>query len=196
MTQQYPGPQNQGQQPYPPQGYPQQPMPQPKKRKAGKIVGFGCLGIVALFVIGGIAASAGGGSDNKSTDNKASGKTSSGSHSSKKDNSTSGGSSDDKAAKTVVFKVWGNAPAGALGNMDITYGSDSDTRQGHWKNGFTATLPLKKGAMYYQVNAQLQGSGDIKCSVTIGGKTKTAHASGGYNICDVQLTSFIGDDWS
>lgn len=37
--------------------------PQPPKRKAGKIVGFGCLGVVALFVIVGIAAAAGGGSD-------------------------------------------------------------------------------------------------------------------------------------
>ncbi|MET8168794.1 hypothetical protein ABZT34_31845 [Streptomyces sp. NPDC005329] len=74
MSQQYPHQQpNQPdpQQPYPPQGYPQQqypqpgygaPMPQPpKKRGVGKIVGLGCLGVVGLFVIIGIAASAGGG---------------------------------------------------------------------------------------------------------------------------------------
>ncbi|MET9472521.1 hypothetical protein [Streptomyces sp. NPDC002922] len=39
---------------------PFQPQP-PKKSKAGKIVGFGCLGVVALFVLIGIAAAAGGG---------------------------------------------------------------------------------------------------------------------------------------
>ncbi|MGW0874270.1 hypothetical protein ACWD3Z_27860 [Streptomyces sp. NPDC002740] len=71
MSQQYPHQQPNPQQPYPPQGYPQQqypqpgygaPMPQPpKKRSAGKIVGLGCLGVVGLFVIIGIAASAGGG---------------------------------------------------------------------------------------------------------------------------------------
>lgn len=45
------------------QGYgaaPFQPQP-PKKSKAGKIVGFGCLGVVALFVLIGIAAAAVGG---------------------------------------------------------------------------------------------------------------------------------------
>ncbi|MFE4423879.1 hypothetical protein [Streptomyces sp. NPDC056817] len=45
------------------QGYgapPFQPQP-PKKSKAGKIFGFGCLGVVALFVLIGIAAAAGGG---------------------------------------------------------------------------------------------------------------------------------------
>ncbi|WP_062651711.1 hypothetical protein [Streptomyces maremycinicus] len=71
MSQQYPHQQPNPQQPYPPQGYPQQqypqpgygaPMPQPpKKRSAGKIVGLGCLGVIGLFVIIGIAASAGGG---------------------------------------------------------------------------------------------------------------------------------------
>ncbi|MFI6661508.1 hypothetical protein ACIBL8_39010 [Streptomyces sp. NPDC050523] len=71
-NQQYPqqqpgwgGPQQQpyGQQPY---GQPPFPQPQPpKKRGAGKIVGLGCLGIVALFVlIGIIAAVAGGGGSN------------------------------------------------------------------------------------------------------------------------------------
>lgn len=60
-----------GQQPPPPHQGPapyQQPQP-PKKKKAGKIAGFGCLGVVALFVIIGIAATAGGGSDDSSKTN-------------------------------------------------------------------------------------------------------------------------------
>lgn len=81
MSQQYPQQPHQpyqpqqGQQPYPPQqpgpGYPQQPgygapAPQPpKKRSVGKIAGLGCGGILALFVIIGVAV--GGGSDD-STD--------------------------------------------------------------------------------------------------------------------------------
>ncbi|GHK02861.1 hypothetical protein SY2F82_46580 [Streptomyces sp. Y2F8-2] len=72
--QQYPQPQQPGwggqQQP----GYgppPFQPQP-PKKSNAGKIIGLGCLGVVALFVlIGIVAAVAGGGSDNSAdTSNK------------------------------------------------------------------------------------------------------------------------------
>jgi hypothetical protein len=97
----------------------------------------------------------------------------------------------------VTFKVWGTAPAGVLGGLDITYGSDSDSLKGTFRNGtFTATLPLDSEAMYYNVSAQLQGSGDINCSVTVDGKTKKGHASGGYNICDAQLSGGLFGDWS
>lgn len=86
--------------------------------------------------------------------------------------------------------MWGTAPAGALGGLDIGYGSDSDTRKGTFKDGsFEATLTLDKDALYYDVHAQLQGSGDINCSVTADGRTKKGHASGGYNICNAQLSS-------
>lgn len=93
--------------------------------------------------------------------------------------------------------MWGTAPAGALGGLDIGYGSDSDTRKGTFKDGqFEATLTLDKDAMYYNVNAQLQGSGDINCAVTVDGKTKKGHASGGYNICNAQLSSNFTGGWS
>ena len=92
--------------------------------------------------------------------------------------------------------MWGTAPAGALGPLDITYGSDSDSRQGSFDNGkFTTTLPLDGDAMYYSVNAQLQGSGEIWCSVSVGGEKKEGHASGGYNICDAQLSSGLFGGW-
>ncbi|MFF2996994.1 MmpS family transport accessory protein [Streptomyces sp. NPDC057950] len=91
----------------------------------------------------------------------------------------------------VVFKVWGSAPAG----VDITYGSDSDSIQGHGLP-MTKTLKLKDDAMYYNVTAQLQGGGDVHCSVTVDGKTKTGHASGGYNICNAQLSGGLFGDWS
>jgi hypothetical protein len=62
----------QQQAPYPPQ-YPQQPgwgtpppMPQPPRRNTGRIVGFSCLGVLALFVVLGIVVAAvGGGDDDK-----------------------------------------------------------------------------------------------------------------------------------
>lgn len=205
MNQQYPP-----QQPQPGWG-PQQPgwgaPPQPpKKRSAGKIVGFGCLGIVALFVlIGIIAAIAGGGSKSSGSGGVKPAPAASTSTSSTpaggKAKTTATPKQTDKPAskpakKTVTFKVWGTAPAGALGPLDITYGSDSDTRKGTWKNGsFEATLPLNKDAMYYDVSAQLQGSGDIHCSVTVDGHTKKGHASGGYNICSAQLSSGLLGGW-
>ncbi|MEU5477458.1 hypothetical protein [Streptomyces mirabilis] len=176
------------------------PPPQPpKKRSVGKVVGLGCLGIIGLFVVIGIigaVASSGGsktsssGTSSTATAQNAGGKATTGGK------AKTGGSNADKPAGTVVFKVWGTAPAGALGPVDITYGSDSDSRQGKWKSGgFTETLTLKKDSMYYAVNAQLQGSGDIHCSVTVDGKTKSGHAAGGYNICTAQLSAGFDGGW-
>ncbi|MDF3301207.1 hypothetical protein [Streptomyces tropicalis] len=191
-------------QPYPQQPDPQQgwgaPPPHPPKKGKGKIAGLGCLGVVVLICIA--AAVSGGGSD-KSNDSKSATSTSKqekaaadkgGSKSDSKSNAGDTKKAGDK--KTVLFKVWGTAPAGALGSLDITYGSDSDNRNGKFANGkFEATLPVNKDAMYYSVTAQLQGSGDINCSVTIGGKTKKGHASGGYNICQTQLNSGLLGGW-
>ncbi|MFD7996852.1 hypothetical protein [Streptomyces mexicanus] len=197
-------------QPDPQQPWGAPPPQPPKKRSAGKIVGFGCLGVVALFVvIGIIAALAGGGSsnDDKASNSAKSSSTaddSSKSDTKKDDKPADSGKSDDTKnsddsksdEKTVVFKVWGTAPAGALGPLDITYGSDSDNRKGKFTDGkFEATLPLNKEALYYSVTAQLQGSGDIQCSVTIGDKTKTGHASGGYNICQTQINAGLLGGW-
>ena len=172
----------------------------PKKRSVGKVLGFGCLGIIGLFVaiivIAAVASNGGGSSKNSSSGTS---NTTSATHNSGKTggNAKAGEAKGDKAAKTVEFKVWGTAPAGDLGPLDITYGSDSDTRKGAFKNGqFTATLPLNDKAMYYQATAQLQGSGDINCSVTVDGKTKTGHASGGYNICSAQLSSDLFGGWT
>ncbi|MEU6416042.1 hypothetical protein [Streptomyces spiralis] len=187
-------------QPDPQQGWGAPPQQQPKKKGKGKIAGLGCLGVVVLIVIIAAVSSAGGGSDDKSDNSK------SDSSASKQDKPAADGKSDskDKAEdakkdsdkKVVVFKVWGKAPAGALGPLDINYGSDSDTRKGKFANGkFEATLTLDKDAMFYNVTAQLQGSGDIQCSVTIGDKTKKGHASGGYNICDAQLNGGLLGGW-
>ncbi|MFD1832131.1 DUF4352 domain-containing protein [Streptomyces desertarenae] len=58
MTQHNPGPRQWG------PGTPQQPAPPPGRSGAGKAIGFGCLGVVVLFVvIGAVAAALGGGGD-------------------------------------------------------------------------------------------------------------------------------------
>lgn len=98
---------------------------------------------------------------------------------------------DDKApAGKVVFKVWGSAPSG----VDVNYGSDSDSRQGAGLP-MTKTLKLDSEALYYNVSAQLQGGGDINCSVTVNGQSKKGHASGNYNICSAQLNGGITGGW-
>ncbi|MEV7319398.1 hypothetical protein [Streptomyces sp. NPDC093970] len=181
---------------------PVQPQPPGRGPGAGKVVGLGCLGLLGVAVVIGVAAAVVGdhGSDGSGGAAPKATSTSAATTATAAGHGTSAGAQDDdrKAAapKTVVFKVWGTAPAGVLGGLDINYGSDSDTRKGEFRNGrFEATLPFTKGALYYTLNAQLQGSGDIDCSVTVDGTTKSGHASGGYNICDTQLTSDFTGGW-
>ena len=105
----------------------------------------------------------------------------------------------------IVFKVRGSAPEG----VDITYGSDSNNitppgNLGVLGNGsplpFTGSIKYHSSALYWDINAQLQGGGNITCGIylkvtdyfTNGTHTSRskriahAHASGGYNICDAQ----------
>lgn len=193
-------------------GSPQQPFgqtpfmpPPPKKAGAGKVIGLGCLGLVGLFVlialIGAVTSGGSGSNNTKNTDDakstdgtKSVGDTKTGGSASEGDKKL--GSERKPGKKVVVFKVWGTAPAGALGPLNITYGSDSDNRDGAFKDGeFKAALPLDDDALYFNVTAQLQGSGDIHCSVTVGGKTKKAHAAGDYNICSAQLSAGLLGGW-
>jgi hypothetical protein len=84
------------------------------------------------------------------------------------------------------------------------YGNDADNRDGGGHLGilgsgnalpFKAWLPYQPGHLYYDLNAQLQGSGDITCKIVVTGPgvepnavVASGHASGGYNICDAQAT--------
>ncbi|MER5581613.1 hypothetical protein ABT090_08140 [Streptomyces asoensis] len=207
MSQQYPPhqPQEPGRGGHrPPAGFP----PPPRKRNTGKVIGFGCAGVLALFVVIGVVTAVtgtggdGGGRAGRPADptrtasSPAGGKPTAADEPDEATKSGAAGEKEPAKKKAVTFKVWGTAPAGALGPLDITYGSDSDNRKGNFRDGtFEATLPLDGDALYYTVTAQLQGSGDINCSVTVGGHTEKAHASGGYNICHAQANAGLLGGW-
>jgi hypothetical protein len=194
-----------GQQP-PPPGWGQPPAgaawggppPPPKKSNAGKIVGFGCLGFVGFFLILGIIGallgdsgeSSNSGASKVTSSSAATGDTAAAEDADEptKKAEEPAAAPTKKAAPKVTFKVWGSAPAGA----SITYGSDTENIEGRGVP-MTKTLKLDDDALYYSLWAQLQGGGDIYCSITIDGKTKEGHAKGGYNICRVQLSQgFLG----
>jgi hypothetical protein len=86
----------------------------------------------------------------------------------------------------VTYQCTGSAPSG----IDITYGPSG--------SGFEATqLPfaaqdvVNASTSYYRINAQLKGSGDVTCVLTViyAGRTTTnsGTARGGYNITSPQI---------
>lgn len=103
--------------------------------------------------------------------------------------SSMGQKSSNSSATSVEFVVTGDAPNG----VDITYGSDGSNYQGQLP--LNTTMQIDTHAMYYTVTAQLQGGGDVTCSVTIGDQTRTGHAVGGYNICSAQLNGDFNGGW-
>ncbi|WP_405944740.1 hypothetical protein [Streptomyces sp. NBC_00932] len=172
--------------------------PQPPKKHTVRNVFIGIGGVFVALIVVGVAV--GGGSDKKSDTAKDAPAVSTSKPAVEKADETPAAKPKAKPAEkkkgdVVTFKVWGNAPAGALGPIQTTYGSDSENIEGKGVP-MTKTLKVSKDAMYYSVTAQLQGSGDIHCSVSVGGKTKTAHAQGGYNICSAQLSGGLLGGWS
>lgn len=89
---------------------------------------------------------------------------------------------EKKEGPKAVFRVWGSAPAGA----ETTFGSDSRKFRGEGLP-MTGSLQLTDSARYYAVHARLRGDGDIRCSVTVDGRTERGHASGGRAVCEARL---------
>lgn len=86
---------------------------------------------------------------------------------------------------------------GSGSGVDITYGSDTDNRQGGTSVPFSASLKLDRSADYYSLDAQLNGSGDITCKIIIREHVVAkGHASGGYNICSAQAGRGLDGSWT
>lgn len=93
---------------------------------------------------------------------------------------------------SATFSVTGTD--GGAG-IDITYGSQNANLQGGSKLPWSARMRIDAAAQYYDVQAQLEGAGSIRCSVTVKGVTKTAHASGGYDVCRAEVTNDLNGKW-
>jgi hypothetical protein len=101
--------------------------------------------------------------------------------------------------QTTAYTCTGTAPDG----IDITYGPDG-TNLSASALPFTQSTPLDPNAQYYVVDAQLHGSGQVTCqtvvtytdaSGTAHSVTKSATASGGYNIASAQVCSRFDGAW-
>ena len=109
-------------------------------------------------------------------------------------------------ATTVTFTVTG------WGDPSITYGTDSDNRDGGGTLGqlgdgnatpWTRSMTFDGTAQYYYISAQLEGGGAITCKIVASGPgddpltVATGHASGGYNVCSAQAapSDSTGTNW-
>lgn len=107
---------------------------------------------------------------------------------------------------TVTFTVTGT------GDPSITYGTDSDNRDGGGTAGtlgdgntlpWTRSLSFDGTAQYYFIDAQLEGTGDISCKIVVTGPgdqpltVSSGHAAGSYNICSAQAapSDSTGTSW-
>jgi hypothetical protein len=93
----------------------------------------------------------------------------------------------------VTYQCTGSAPAG----VDITYGPSGSGLQAT-SLPFTAHEDgVSQTAQYYSITAQLNGGGDVTCTLTVtaAGQTATSSgtASGGHNIASPQICSGLSD---
>jgi hypothetical protein len=179
-------------------GYQMPPPPPPRRRRTARSVILSVVAVLAVLIA--IGAALGGGSHPRRHHPATTAASPSPASSQTEITITPKSNPPVRTKVRVVFVVTGSAPGGA----DITYGSDSDNLSPH--TGvlpFHASVPFHDSALYYALNAQLNGSGDITCRVYLkvtkfwmDGTHKTlrrlvAHgrASGGYNICDAQVNN-------
>jgi len=173
------------QQPYQPPA-----LPLPKKKTGRKIAGFGCLGVVAIFVIL-IVVTAVSGTKPASTAAGAATSTSAAATTAAHAAPATGRAS---AGPRVVFGCTGSAPDG----VTITYGAEG-TNDSASSLPFTTSVPLNSGAEYYNVTAQLQGSGQVSCTTVVNWDgqsiTQTGSANGGYNLASAEICSDFSGGW-
>lgn len=91
--------------------------------------------------------------------------------------------------QTVTFVVTGTPGA------DVTYGPAGTSVSG--TSPMRVTKPLGN-PMYYSLQAQLQGGGQVTCKILVDGKIiAESVASGGYNIADCEISKdMFSGQWS
>lgn len=161
-------PQWQPQYPPPPQSpYP----PQRPRRRIGKGIGIGCLGLIGFVVL--VAALA--------------------SHSS----SSTPPAALPTLPAVAVSQQAASTAAQAAAKQTLTYsvtGSPADVTYGPTGSEAAGTVPLSASGplgspLYYSITAQLQGSGTVTCEILIDGKViSQSTASGGYTIASCEIS--------
>lgn len=100
----------------------------------------------------------------------------------------------------AAFGCTGSAPNG----ISITYGDEGSNYSGK-SLPFSASMPLYSGTDYYDISAQLQGGGSVKCHLTVIWRdsaglhsvSQRGSAAGSYNIASAEVCNEteLGDGW-
>lgn len=175
-----------------------QPPAQAPKKKGSTALGLGCLGVLAAVVIIVVAVAVGGSKNNDAGSNAPAATT------------TTQGAADPSTTEAVaaapvtsqapsyvaqvVFSCTGSAPDG----VDITYGTDSSNASAS-SLPFRKVTPITAGAQYFDVQAQLSGSGHVTCTTEVDhdgvSAVKTGTAEGGYNLATAEICSTFSGGW-
>jgi hypothetical protein len=181
----------------PPQpGYPAQPQyapyqpPRPPKKHTARNIVLGVLGTLLVIIVAS-AVAAGGKTPSTGTTASSPGTSA--------PSSAHAAPAPAPATKApmpsqVTFACTGSAPDG----INITYGPEG-TNDSAGSLPFTKTVPLDSGAPYYNVTAQLSGSGHVSCTTVVEwdgqSVTQSGSASGGYNIASAEMCSAFTGGW-
>jgi hypothetical protein len=96
----------------------------------------------------------------------------------------------------VTYQCAGSAPVG----INITYGPSNSGLQATSLPFATHDDAISHTAQYYAITAQLQGGGDVTCTVTVTGAghtiTSSGTARGGHNEATPQICSDFAAGWS
>src|SRR5215472_10549001 len=178
--------------PSPSYGYPPQ-MPPPRKRHTARNVTLIITGALAVIIAASVAISAG-----KPPAPAGSTSVSAATPAATPAAQPAATSAPAAVPTTVRFIVTGT------GQPSITWGSDSDNRDGGGTLGqlgdgnalpWHGSLRFDPSAQFYSIDAQLEGGGDITCKIIVTGPgivplvVSRGHAQGGDNICSAQATS-------
>lgn len=104
-------------------------------------------------------------------------------------------SSAQAVAAQVTYACTGSAPDG----IDITYGPEGSS-YGATSLPFSKTMSLDASAGYFDITAQLSGSGSVSCTATVQASDGTrtvasAAAQGGYNLANAEVCSDFSGGW-
>jgi hypothetical protein len=158
--------------------------------RAGAKIGSGLLGLVILGIIIGNSSSGSSGGSGGATPAPAGSSAASGSPEVSGSPAVSGAPPSSSAPTTITYAV-----TGTQDDAQVSYGPAGTNLSGSVPMTVNATIGSTVAA-YYAISAQLQGYGDVSCTISIDGQViSRGTASGDYNIAQCEIGQNYQGAW-